>query len=129
MNKDDARRWLEYAEKDLSAARILLESAEFFPRQICFLAQQAAEKSVKAILVFAEVNFPKTHDLDRLRDLIPIDWKFKEQFPDLAELTIWSVESRYPGDMPDVVEWEAREVFHLAESVFHSVETELTERM
>ena len=127
MNKDDAQRWLEYAEKDLGAAHTLLESKEFFPRQICFLAQQAAEKSVKAILVFAEVNFPKTHDLDRLRDLIPDGWRFKEQFPDLAELTIWSVESRYPGDSPDVVEWEAREIFRLAESVFYSIKAELNE--
>jgi HEPN domain-containing protein len=129
MNKNDAKRWLEYAEKDLGAAHTLLESGEFFPRQICFLAQQAAEKSIKAILVFAEVDFPKTHDLDRLRDLIPAGWKFKELFPDLAELTIWSVESRYPGDTPDVVEREAREIFHLAESVFHSVKAELDEQV
>jgi len=129
MNKNDAKRWLEYAEKDLGAAQALLESEDFFPRQICFLAQQAAEKSIKAILVFAEVDFPKTHDLDRLRDLIPAGWEFKELFPDLAELTIWSVESRYPGDTPDVVEGEARGIFDLAKSVFHSAKTELNQRV
>ena len=129
MNENDAKRWLEYAQKDLGAAHVLLKSAEFFPRQICFLAQQAAEKSIKAILVFTEVEFSKTHDLDRLRDLIPSDWKFKELFPDLAELTIWSVESRYPGDSPDAFEKEAQETLHLAESVFNSAKTELDGRM
>jgi HEPN domain-containing protein len=104
MNANEAKRWLEYAEKDMRAAYTLLNSGEFFPRQICFLAEQCAEKSVKAILVFEEVDFPKHHDLDRLRDLIPDGWKFKELFPDLAELTIWAVESRYPGATPDVVE-------------------------
>lgn len=80
-------------------------------------------------LVFEEVNFPKNHDLDRLRDLIPDGWKFKETFPDLAELTIWAVESRYPDDMPDVVEHEARETLRLAESVFDTVKAEFEQRM
>ena len=129
MNKSDAKRWLDYAETDLRAAHALLESGEFFPRQICFLSQQCGEKAIKAILVFEEVNFPKNHDLDRLRDLIPDGWKFKETFPDLAELTVWAVESRYPGDMPDVVEHEARETLRLAESVFDTVKAEFEQRM
>lgn len=95
MKQDDFRLWMDYAKTDLHAAYTLLDSGEFFPRQICFLAQQCAEKAIKAILVLEEINFPKKHDLDRLRDLIPDGWKFKELFPDLAELTIWAVESRY----------------------------------
>ncbi len=129
MNMSDAKRWLDYAETDLRAAHALLESGDFFPRQICFLSQQCGEKAIKAILVFEEVNFPKNHDLDRLRDLIPEGWKFKESFPDLAELTIWAVESRYPGDMPDVLEHEARETLRLAESVFDAVKAELEAKM
>ena len=124
MNANDAKRWLDYAEKDMRAAHTLLDSGEFFPRQICFLAEQCAEKSIKAILVFEEVDFPKHHDLDRLRDFIPDGWKFKELFPDLAELTIWAVESRYPGATPDVVEYEARETLHLAEAVFDAAKAE-----
>ncbi len=129
MNASDAKRWLDYAEKDMRAAYALLDSGEFFPRQVCFLAQQCAEKSIKAILVFEEVDFPKNHDLDRLRDLIPAGWKFKELFPELAELTIWAVESRYPGLTPDVLESEARETLHLAEAVFNAARTELEKRV
>jgi len=129
MKQDEAKRWMNYSETDLHAAHALLDSGEFFPRQICFLAQQCGEKAIKAILVFEEVNFPKNHDLDRLRDLVPEGWKVKEQFPDLAELTIWAVESRYPGNTPDVVEYEARETLHLAEAVFDTVSAELEERI
>lgn len=129
MNPNDARVWINYAETDIRAARTLLESEQFFPRQVCFLAQQSAEKAIKAILVYEEVNFPKNHDLDRLRDLMPVGWKIKQQFPDLAELTIWAVESRYPGDMPDVTEQEARETFDLAQAVFEVVSKELEERI
>jgi HEPN domain-containing protein len=129
MNPSDAKVWINHSESDLRAAVTLLKSEEFFPLQICFLSQQCAEKAVKAILIFEEVNFPKIHDLDRLRDLIPKGWKVKEQFPDLAALTIWAVESRYPGDMPDVTEHEERETLRLAGAVFDTVSAELQERM
>ena len=129
MNQSDTKVWIEYAESDLRAAQTLFESKEFFPLQICFLSQQCAEKAIKAILVFENVNFPKVHDLDRLRDLIPEDWKFKRQFPDLAELTIWAVESRYPGVMPNVTEREASEALRLALSAFDAISAELHERM
>ena len=128
MNSGDAKVWLDYAESDLHAAQTLFESREFFPLQICFLSQQCAEKAIKAVLVFEEVNFPKVHDLDRLRDLTPSGWKVKQQFPDLAELTIWAVESRYPGDMPTISENEARQALRLAQSVFNSVSREIQER-
>src|ERR1051325_11372942 len=129
MNPNDAKVWMNYAETDLRAAYALLESGEFFPRQICFLAQQCGEKAIKAVLIYEEVNFPKHHDLDRLRDLVPEGWKVKEQFSDLAELTIWAIESRYPGDTPDVTEGEARETLQLAKRVFEAVATELKDRI
>jgi len=47
----------------------------------------------------------------------------------LAELTIWAVESRYPGDTPNVVEQEARETLYLAEAVLNAVSAELGERI
>lgn len=128
MNENEAKRWLDYAESDLQAARTLVESTEFYPRQVCFLAQQAGEKALKAILVFLEIQFPHTHDLDHIRELIPTGWKVKEAFPQLYDLSVWAVESRYPGDMPDVLEHEARETLHLAESVFEAVKAELENR-
>jgi len=129
MKADEARRWMAYAKSDLDAANTLLESKDFFTRQVCFFAQQAGEKALKAILVFLEIPFPQTHDLDRIRELIPEGWKVKERFPQLYDLSIWAVESRYPGDAPDVVEHEARETLRLAESVFEAVKAELKERM
>lgn len=125
MNDSEAKIWLDYAEKDIKAAYALLNSGEFFPRQICFDAQQAAEKAIKAILVLENVKFPKSHDLDYLRDLIPESWKIKETFPDLAELTIWAVESRYPGRTPDVIEYEAREILLFAEAIYDAVKEEM----
>jgi HEPN domain-containing protein len=75
------------------------------------------------------MNFPKTHDLDLIRELIPAGWKIKERFPQLYDLSIWAVESRYPGHTPDVTEGEAREALQLAKAVYEAVSTELEERI
>jgi HEPN domain-containing protein len=129
MKADEAKTWLSYAKSDLDAAHALREKGDYFPRQICFLSQQTGEKALKAILVYLGINFPKTHDLDLIRELIPAGWKVKEEFPNLYELSVWAVESRYPGHTPDVTEHEARETLQLAEAVFDAVDTELREHM
>ena len=66
-------RWVRYAEDDLKVAELILDNDQV-PRAACFNAQQRAEKSIKASLVFLQVPFPKTHDLNRLRDLLPEGW-------------------------------------------------------
>lgn len=92
------RRWLRYAEDDLQTAEILSEQGGV-PRATCFHAQQAAEKSIKATFVFLQVDFPFTHNLNHLRDLLPKGWAVKEDFPALSSLSAWAAESRYPGDL------------------------------
>jgi HEPN domain-containing protein len=129
MNASEAQRWMAYARSDLDAAYLLLKKGEYFPRQICFMSQQAGEKALKAVLVYLGIQFPKIHDLDRLRELIPPGWQVKEKFPQLYDLSVWSVEARYPGHTPDVTEQEARESLQLAEAVFEAVATELKERI
>lgn len=117
----ETQRWLRYAREDPEAAETLLAQQQAVPRHICWLAQQAAEKAIKAVLVFLEIDFPRRHDLDALRNLIPGDWQLKEEHPDLAELTEWAVEARYPGDWPDATETDARSAVAQARSMWEPV--------
>jgi HEPN domain-containing protein len=98
----EVQRWLRYAQEDLIAAESLIGQRTIASRHVCWLAQQAAEKALKAVLVFLQIDFPRRHDLDALRNLIPVDWQLKEAHPDLADLTEWAVEARTPeiGRMP-----------------------------
>jgi HEPN domain-containing protein len=48
----------------------LLKSDPFVLGVVTFLAQQAAEKFLKAYLVWKQVNFPKTHNIGALLVLI-----------------------------------------------------------
>jgi HEPN domain-containing protein len=100
----------------------LLAQRVIVPRHICWLAQQAAEKAIKAMLVFLALDFPRRHDLDALRNLIPDDWQVKTEHPDLATLTEWAVEARYPGDWPDATEADARAAVEQARAVWESIQ-------
>ena|SRR5437762_3422746 len=94
----EAQRWLRFAREDLDAAARLANDRGAVPRHACWLAQQAAEKAIKAALIWRSILFPKQHDLDALAALLPGDLRARMALPDLAELTQWAVEARYPGD-------------------------------
>lgn len=118
-------RWLRYAQDDLHAAEINRSDPSVAPRVGCFLAQQAAEKAIKAGLVALQVSFPLTHNLDGLRNLLSDGWRIKNDPGDLASLTFWAIEARYPGDWPDATPEDAREAVEQARTVVESIEHDL----
>ena len=76
---DHARELLEKASDDLIAADAILGTGRAL-WAACFHAQQAAEKSIKALLAADDVTYPYTHDLrellrllgDRVPELLPM---------------------------------------------------------
>ena len=123
----EVHRWLRYAREDLVAAEAVLVQEDVMPRHACWLAQQSAEKALKAIFVYLQIDFPRWHDLDALRNRIPEGWSLKADHPDLSALTEWAVEARYPGDWPEAVERDARVAVEQARAIWHSVCRDLSE--
>ena len=103
----EALRWLKYSGEDLDVASRLMVGTQSSPRHACWLYQQAVEKALKAALALERVDFPFTHDLDALRNYLPDSWPVKNEHGDLAELTEWAVETRYPGDWPEPTHTDA----------------------
>ena len=117
--KDEfVRQWLSRAEEDFNAAKSLITYGASFISTVCFHSQQAAEKYLKAFLTYHQVEFPKTHDIDELLDMIaPIDSKLSESLRDVIMLTNYGVDVRYPGDFPDVTSGDAQQAIQMAEKV------------
>ena len=68
------------------------------PEQLCFHAQQAVEKALKAVLVSRGIDFPLTHDLENLLEILRESGaEVPEQLDEIGELTPYAVETRYPG--------------------------------
>ena len=63
-------RWLHYAHADMLVATVTLPEGGMY-EQLCFHAQQAAEKAIKAVLVHLGINFPRAHNIQGLIDLLP----------------------------------------------------------
>lgn len=90
--------WLAHAESDLNLARLAKDREEILPEQVCFHAQQAAEKALKAVLLHRKVEFPFIHDIEALLEIMTQSGLLVP--PNVANagaLTPYAVEARYPG--------------------------------
>ena len=95
-----------------------LKPKEAFWDDLCFDAQQAAEKSLKAVLVHRGVDFPKTHNIRSLLELVdPTGSQISKEIWEAMSLSHYAVETRYPGPAEPVTKREYREAVALAENV------------
>jgi len=108
--------WLRHAHSDLELARLNLPAGVLL-EDLCFHAQQAAEKALKAVFVAGKISSPRTHSIRMLIDLIPEDLDVPQSVQDASALTDYAVLSRYPGNLEPIEVDEYREAVALAEAV------------
>lgn len=123
----EVSRWLRYAREDLEIAESIIENGQA-ARAACFHAQQCAEKAIKATLIFSGLDFPKTHNLRQLCELLPDGWSLAADPARYAELTVWAVETRYPGDVPEATADDARAAVRQAREVYEATTADLESR-
>ncbi len=125
---EEARRWLQCSGEDLEVAETLVRDPELTPRAACFHAQQAGEKALKAALIASGIDFPRIHNLNSLRNLLREGWSIKDAGADLAALSEWAVEARYPGDLPVATREDAQRAVRQAREVYESVHADLEQQ-
>lgn len=91
------KNWLFRGKEDIAVIDSLFNTdSELYASTICFHAQQAVEKFLKAFLVYHNVDFPRTHDVDfLLLECKRID--SKDFDIDLGSLSDFGVNLRYPA--------------------------------
>ena len=67
---EEAWRSLQLADRDIKVFEILSDEPEAHLSIVCFHAQQAVEKSLKAVLFSRQIEFRRTHDLTELAQLL-----------------------------------------------------------
>lgn len=91
--------WVKKAENDLKNATHTLKMGDDCPYDtVCFHAQQAAEKYIKALLTYFSVDFPKSHDIGELISLLSSHVVLNLEVEGQERLTDYATTSRYPGD-------------------------------
>jgi len=120
---DDPREWLNRAHSNLIQAREGIQLPEVYLEDLCFQAQQAAEKAIKGVLLALNVRFPYIHDVAELLTLVEqAGYPIPEEVRESAILSDYAVEARYPGLAEPVTREEYEEAVSLATEVMQWAE-------
>ena len=122
--KKGTTEWLEFANRDLEAARILLNSS-YLANVVLFHSQQCIEKCLKAYLEENAIRIPKIHSVVKLYSMIPNDEKFSFNLKEdeLDKVDLIYIDTRYPsgfGLLPSgfPADTDAKEIFEVAKIVY-----------
>ncbi|MDR0823056.1 MAG: HEPN domain-containing protein [Endomicrobium sp.] len=112
---EDYNIWLTRAKSSLALSKMKTDK-DIVYEDLCFQAQQAVEKSLKALLIFYNVDLKKTHNLitliKELSEYIEISDKIKE----CAILNDYAVQTRYPGDYTSITKEEYDNAVQIAQN-------------
>lgn len=101
---DLAEQLLRRAADDEAAARAMLPLEPVTDAIVGFHAQQAVEKSLKAVLAARNVDFPFIHDIEGLADLCEeTGASLPEELDGVNRLTPYAAGLRYDDDQPSIV--------------------------
>ncbi len=116
FSPDSPKEWLNRAHSNLIFAKAKLPGV--YLEDLCFNAQQAAEKAIKAVLMNKDIEFPYIHDLAGLLTLLEqTKLKIPKAIKEAARLTRYAVAFRYPSFGEAVTKEEYEEAVVIAKHV------------
>lgn len=118
---DDPRAWLDRAQSNLIRAQQKIPGV--YLEDLCFDAQQAAEKLLNALCIEHGIDFPYVHDLAQLITLLQDGGiTVPEDVKEAGRLTRYAVFTRYPGLDDPVTEEDHERAVKIAKRVVGWVE-------
>jgi len=113
---DSPAEWLNRASSDLAIAQTPIQGA--YLEDLCYHAQQCAEKALKAVLLQRQGAFPYIHDLAELVNRVEqAGLCVPEDIRAAVTLAQYSVEGRYPGFDEPVTEDQWQDAVRKAKTV------------
>jgi len=121
MKKNDQTfKWITRSKSNLSRAKAGKVSSDILFEDLCFDAQQAVEKLLKALCVAHDILFPNTHNIGYLLELLT---EGNVVVPDEVNkskiLTDYAVKTRYPGEYEPITDEEYMKAVAIAEYVYN----------
>lgn len=124
---DEAGRWLAFARGDLESATALLATRP--PnRNVGYLAQQAAEKALKAVILIDNAPFEMTHDLTAVAAQLHADFPAPIDTAGLAWLADLETSARYPDEGDTITGDDARRAVGMAGTILAAAAAHFTAR-
>jgi HEPN domain-containing protein len=121
LQPDNPVEWLNRAKSSLALAKQC--SREIYSEDLCFQAQQAAEKAIKAVYISKKIAFPYIHDISQLLTTLEKEGVIiPNNIKTASTLTLYAAQTRYPGLEGPVSDDEYHKALVLAERVVVWVE-------
>lgn len=129
MSDDPWKQWLLRARSNLSRAKLGKQADDILYEDLCFDAQQAAEKALKALLLYLHLDCPRTHFIGQLLSLLESSRNvaIAEEIKAAAVLTDYAVTTRYPGDWEAIDAEEYQQALKHAERIWEWVAEEMAQ--
>jgi HEPN domain-containing protein len=113
---DNPEEWLTRARSSLALAATKTPAVLY--EDLCFQAQQAAEKALKAVFVSRKIPYPYTHDINALLSgLGQHNLAIPEPLWCAVSLTSYASDTRYPGTSTPVTKEEYTEAIRFAQEI------------
>jgi len=132
--KQEAKRWFLQALRDLDDAKFNLSGERF--NVACFLAQQSAEKAIKAYLFLKGADEVWGHSVGELcEDAKSFDADFKEIESASKSIDKYYIPTRYPNALPGGIPSEsfdksdAEKAIYLAEKIINFIKSKAGEEL
>jgi HEPN domain-containing protein len=116
--------WLDRAKSALRLAK-----AQVYPpvlyEDLCFQAQQAAEKALKGVLIYYQEEPEFTHNIDRILKALEKHTDIPYDVQKATKLTNYAVFTRYPGTYDDLTKENYQESIALATACLNWAEQKM----
>ena len=119
---EDPREWLARAKSSLRLAEMDVDGVLY--EDLCYQAQQAAEKAIKAVFISHNIPYPYIHSINALLTILENGGVvIPERVWNTSTLSIYATDTRYPGFEPVTKDEYIEAINFAGEAVSWSEET------
>jgi HEPN domain-containing protein len=120
------KSWIDRAKSSYELSRATIHNNIYF-EDLCYQAQQAAEKALKGLLIYYGVEPELTHNIGVLLNELEKFTEIAENIKDAMNLTNYAVQTRYPGGYDAITKEEYENAVKIAKACLDWVEKKTEE--
>jgi len=114
--------WIKRAKSSLELAQSKIIKHIYY-EDLCYQAQQAVEKSLKGLLIYFGAEPEFTHNIEILLNGLKKFTGIPEDIKEAAKMTIYAVQTRYPGEYDEITDVEYMEAIKISRKCLEWVES------
>jgi HEPN domain-containing protein len=114
--------WIDRAKSSLEIAKTRNSNLVYY-EDLCYQAQQAVEKAIKAMLIYFNVEPQFTHNIGFLLDELGAHINISDEIRETVKLSKYAVQTRYPGEYDDITKEDYEESIRIAGKCLEWVES------